>query len=238
MSEEIPLELASNVAYYKTAAAVATFSSYGLSEEEVYLFSKYYHAGDSVLDLACGMGRTTLLLHEMGIAVRGVDYSTLFIEIAKRRFPYLDLRIGSYEKIEENDSSFDHVLISICGIDCAFPEEQRMTAIRECARVLKPGGTLICSSHNIKSLHFLSPYYNNRARIFWKLRNTINAFKEKCYIKEGSEYLFYAAPDYTLRQIRSSGLELLEIRGFGNRSERINRYFSPYLHFVFTKPRP
>jgi ubiquinone/menaquinone biosynthesis C-methylase UbiE len=232
--EEVPTELATNLGHYRTSAAVALYSVYRLLPEEEYLFPKYYKAGENVLDLACGLGRTTLMLHEMGLAVRGVDRSDVFIQIAQRRFPYLDLRVGSYDCIEEADSSFSHVLISINGIDCAFPEAQRLAAIRECARVLKPGGTFIYSSHNLKSMHLFSPYYRNQLR--WKLRNCLKAFKEQSYIMENGEYLFYTTSDRVVQQTEEMGLKLLEMKGFSKIFDRLDKYFSPYIHYVFTKP--
>jgi cyclopropane fatty-acyl-phospholipid synthase-like methyltransferase len=78
LTQEDSPELSANLAYFKTAGAVLEYSSYQLFPEEEYFFSKYYKAGESVLDLACGMGRTTLLLHERGLAVRGVDRSEVF----------------------------------------------------------------------------------------------------------------------------------------------------------------
>jgi ubiquinone/menaquinone biosynthesis C-methylase UbiE len=234
MPDEIPKELATNIASYRTAAAVAEFSYYSLHSDEEYLFSKYYKVGDNILDLACGMGRTTLLLHELGFQVRGLDLSNVFIDLAKRRFPYLDFRVGSFDNIEESDSSFSHVLISQNGIDCAYPESQRITALHECARVLKPGGTFIYSSHNLKSLHWFSPYYRNRLR--WKMRNSTKAYGDACYVREDGEFLFYATPEYVVRQTEQSGLKLVEVRGFARfRDEHIDRYFSPYIHYVFTK---
>jgi ubiquinone/menaquinone biosynthesis C-methylase UbiE len=235
LPQESTPELAATLAHYRTAEAVADYSVYRFYPGEHYLYSKYYKAGENVLDLACGLGRTTLLLHEMGLAVRGVDISEIFVEIAKRRLPYLDLRIGSYSNIDEADSSFAHVLISHNGIDCAFPETQRVQALRECARVLKPGGTLIYSSHNLKSLHWFSPYYRDRLK--WKLSNTLQAFREKAYILEETEYIFYSTPEYVIRQTEAAGLRLLEMKGFGRfGSKGIDAYFSPYLHYVFEKP--
>src|ERR1700722_19398317 len=232
---EIPHELAVNLAAFHTVQAVADFSFYRLLKEEEYLFPKYYKSGDSVLDLACGLGRTTLLLHEMGLAVHGVDRSDLFIQIAKRRLPYLDLRVGSYDNIEEADSSFSHVLISLNGLDYAYPAAQRFAALQEGARVLKPGGTLIYSSHNLKSLHWFSPYYRNR--LIWKARNSIKAFKECDYVVEGGVYTFYASSGFVVGQTQAVGLKMVEMRGFFKLGTgRLDRYFSPYIHYVFTKP--
>jgi SAM-dependent methyltransferase len=235
LPEDVPLELADNLAAFRTAQAVADLSVYKLLTEEEYLFPKYYKSGDAVLDLACGVGRTTLLLHEIDLVVRGVDRSEILIEVAKRRFPYLDLQVGSYDHIEEPDSSFSHVLISFNGIDYAFPAAQRVAALKECARVLKPGGTFIYSSHNLKSIHWFSPYYRGRLR--WKLRNSIKAFREWDYVLEDGVYAFYATPDFVVRQTEEVGLKLLEMRGFSKlRNERLDRYFSPFIHYVFRKP--
>jgi ubiquinone/menaquinone biosynthesis C-methylase UbiE len=234
-TEESPLELAQNLAAYRTPEVVANLSVYRWFDEEVNLFPEYYKPGETVLDLACGVGRTTLLLHEMGVAVRGVDISDVLIETAKRRFPYLDLRIGSYDQIEEPGASFDHVLISFNGIDYAFPMAQRITALRECARVLRPGGTFIYSSHNLKSMHWFSPYY--RGRMAWKLRNAWRAFKEWDYVLEDGVYAFYASPQFVLRQTEDIGFNLVEVRGFSKiRHQRLDVYFSPYVHYVFRKP--
>jgi ubiquinone/menaquinone biosynthesis C-methylase UbiE len=235
LSVQIPPELAQNLQAFKTPQAVDEYSLYLLFPEEKRLFAKYYKPGDRILDLACGLGRTTLLLHEMGMSVRGVDASEVFINTAKRRLPYLDLRVGSYDRIEETDSAFSHVLISFNGIDYAFPESQRVTALHECARVLKPGGTLIYSSHNLKSLHFFSPRY--RYRVLWKLRNSLKAFKQRAYVLEAGVHTLYTSPAYVIRQTESAGLKCLEMvwfRMIGN--DRLDRYFSPYIHYVFAKP--
>jgi len=237
LSEYTPPEVVQNQAIFNSMAAVSEFSVYRLFPEEKFLFARYYRPGQSVLDLACGLGRTTLLLHEMGMVVRGIDRAELLIQTAKRRLPYLDLKVGSYESIDEPDSTFSHVLISFNGIDYAFPAAQRLTALHECARVLKPGGTLIYSSHNLKSLHWYSPYYRRRLR--WKVRNTLKAFKEWDYVLEDGVHTFYASSRFVVRQTEEVGLNLLEIRGFCRlENEPIDRYFSPYIHYVFSKPTP
>lgn len=236
MADEIPRQLAENLAAFRTAQAVADYSFYRLFAEELYLYPKFYKPGDTVLDLACGLGRTTLLLHEMGLHVRGVDRSDVFIETAKRRLPYLDLRVGSYEQIEEKDCSYDHVLISFNGIDFAYPESQREVALRECLRVLKPGGTFIYSSHNLKSMHWYSPHYRDRLR--WKLSYSVPAFREWAYVKEEGIHTFYASPEFVIRQTEALGAKLVEKRELANRRFRnLVKRFAPYIYYVFEKPR-
>jgi len=234
MPEGIPTERAVNLNYYRNAAALAAFSFYRLLDEEEELFAKYYVKGQSVLDLACGMARTTLLLHELGMNVRGIDQSRLFIETARKRFPYLDLHEGSFDSLDEADSSYDHILLALNSIDYAFPVSQREAALRECARILKPGGTLIYSSHNIKSLHLCSPHYWNQIR--WKLRNCADAFHDSRYILEAGQHTLYTSQQFVKKQTETVGLQFVELRGFKKIGvQTLDQYFSPYLHYVFRK---
>jgi hypothetical protein len=72
----------------------------------------------------------------------------------------------------------------------------------------------------------------------WKLAHCRHAFKENAYILEGTEYLFYTVPEYVVRQTESVGLKFLEMKGFERfRSKGIDLFFSPYIHYVFEKPR-
>jgi ubiquinone/menaquinone biosynthesis C-methylase UbiE len=235
MSETIPVELKLNLEAYRTASAVAAYSNYHLLDEEAHLFAKYYQAGESVLDLACGMGRTTLLLHEMGMRVKGVDQSELFIETARRRLPYLDLCVGSFDRIEERNDSYSHILISFNSIDLAFPESQRLETLRECVRILKPGGTFIFSSHNLKSLHLFSPC--SILHPIWKLRQAPKAFGQRRYVVEDGMHVFYATRKFVIDQAEACGLKFLESVSFHKiRNISTGLYFSPYIHYAFQKP--
>ncbi len=235
LPDHISPELQANLEAYRTASAVAQYANYRLMEEEEYLFSKYYRAGESVLDLACGLGRTTLLLYEMGMVVRGIDRSDVFIEVARRRLPYLDLRIGSYDRIEEPEASFSHLMISYNGIDYAFPETQRAAALRESVRVLKPGGTLIFSSHNLKSLHWFSPC-SFRSPLE-RIRNAPRAFRQQAYVLEEGLHTFYASRRFVIWQAEQYGLKLLETVSFRRiRNHRLGLYLSPFIHYAFQKP--
>src|SRR4051794_19763892 len=64
---------ARNADLFRTAEAAERYSVYRLTPNEKSLVGRYYQAGESVLDLACGAARTTLRLHELGMRVKGVD---------------------------------------------------------------------------------------------------------------------------------------------------------------------
>jgi ubiquinone/menaquinone biosynthesis C-methylase UbiE len=226
-----------NLEAYRTDDAIEKYSSYQLYAIEKYLFKKYYKANESILDLACGSGRTTLRLYEMGFSnVKGIDLSDVLINTAKKRFPYLQFEIGSYTDIKERDSSYDHVLISHNGLDYAYPEAEREKALSECNRVLKKNGTLILSSHNIKALHFTPYFFLHWRRAVWKFQNTFNAFRDKAYIRDLGMYTFYGSPVYVIDQVARHHFELIEVRGFRMSANGLfNKYISPYIHFVFRK---
>ncbi len=224
-----------DVEYYRSAEAVESYSRYYLLREEKYLFRKFYCPGQTVLDLACGLGRTTVLLHEMGMQVRGSDLSDVLIQHARRRFPYIPFDVGSYTAIDAAHDSYDHVLISFNSIDHACPVTERVQALRECFRVLKPGGMFIFSSHNLKALH-MSPFLYRR--VPWMLRNSLRAFREQAYVIDFGLCLSYAAPEYVIRQTESQGFRLVAMVGFRlAESLRFNKYFSPYIHYAWEKPR-
>jgi ubiquinone/menaquinone biosynthesis C-methylase UbiE len=219
---------------YQTDDAVEKYSHYGLYPNERYLFEKYFPRDQFILDLACGAGRTTLRLTELGYHTKGVDLSEKLIAIAKRRFPNIAFEVGNYCDIHEKDHSVDNILISHNGLDYAHPESQRVKAIGECARVIRRGGMLIISSHNIKSLH-ASPYFF-KERKMWMLKNTLHAFKEKGYIMDLGMYTFYCSPKYCIKQMADHGFKLREVVGFRqSHSDVFIKYVSPYNHYVFQK---
>lgn len=230
-----PVIGAENLRYYSSSQAIEECSVYSLYPEEEYFITQYYRPGDKVLDLACGLGRTTLRLHEMGLLVVGIDLSETLISAAKRRFPYLDLRVGSFTSIEEPDAAYSHVLISSNAIDLALPESNRVAALHECARVLQPGGTLIYSAHNLKALHLLSPRYWRRP--LWKLRHTHKAFRSLAPISEDGLHGLFAAPEAVIRQTESAGFKFLGMMGPAMSARLwLNRWLSISIYYAFRKP--
>jgi ubiquinone/menaquinone biosynthesis C-methylase UbiE len=239
-SSRISPERASALDYYlsPTSETVDECSVYSLWPEEKYLLSRYLRTGDRIADLACGMGRTTLCLHEMGYAIVGMDLSEALIRAARKRFPYLDLRVASFTDIPEPNESFSLALISGNAVDLAYPVSERITALRECARILKPHGTLIFSSHNLKSLHLISPCYWRRP--VWKIRHALKAFRPVAHIAahsaEAGLHGLFVSPEEVIRQCEAEGFKFLEMVGMGVSKRRLNMNLrSVYIHYAFQK---
>ena len=97
--------------------------------------------GGRVLDLGCGAGEPIAgwLIRE-GYRVTGMDFSQPMLDIAARRFPDGDWRLGDMRTLE-----LPGRFHGIIGWDSFFhltPDEQRAT-IPRLARHLEPGGVLM-----------------------------------------------------------------------------------------------
>jgi SAM-dependent methyltransferase len=98
-------------------------------------------AGQRVLDIACGTGvlaRAAAGRVEPGGSVVGLDINEGMLDVARRTAPHIEWRQGSAEALPFDGRAFDAV-ISQFGL-MFFSD--RVAAIREMARMLRPGGRL------------------------------------------------------------------------------------------------
>lgn len=93
-------------------------------------------ARGDVLDLGCGDGRLGVPLQQRGLRVLGVDVSAVGVERARRRGLWA-IRASALA-LPFADGSFDSVVAGF-GTMAHLPAE---LALRESARVLRPGGTM------------------------------------------------------------------------------------------------
>ena len=97
--------------------------------------------GQRVLDVACGTGvlaRHVATVVGKGGSVAGLDAGRGMLAVAKRMAPSVEWQEGAAESLPYDDASFDAVL---CQFGLMFFQD-RQGALREMARVLKPGGRL------------------------------------------------------------------------------------------------
>jgi SAM-dependent methyltransferase len=93
---------------------------------------------DRLLDVGCGGG---LLLRDAlasGATVTGLDHSEDMARLARERAPGADVVLGSAEQLPFADASFTAIAMSIVFFFLPDP----IAVLRECRRVLAPGGRL------------------------------------------------------------------------------------------------
>jgi SAM-dependent methyltransferase len=102
--------------------------------------------GQAVLDAACGPGLYAAELVAAGAAVAAFDASAPMVELARRRLgPDADvrqLRLG--EPLPYQDASFD---LAVCALAIHYVDD-RVAALAELNRVLRPGGALVLSTQH------------------------------------------------------------------------------------------
>jgi SAM-dependent methyltransferase len=64
-------------------------------------------SGTRLLDVGCGSGELCTQAAARGATVSGIDAAEGMVEIARRRLPGADLRVGPMERLPWDDASFD-----------------------------------------------------------------------------------------------------------------------------------
>jgi SAM-dependent methyltransferase len=110
------------------------------------LFEAVLHAagagpGTRLLDVGCGTGLTLVLAQERGAIPAGLDVSPGLLGIARERLPAAVLREGDMETLPFDDDSFD----AVTGVNAFQFAGDPPRALREAARVTRPGGRVVAS---------------------------------------------------------------------------------------------
>jgi ubiquinone/menaquinone biosynthesis C-methylase UbiE len=98
-------------------------------------------SGQRVLDVACGTGALTVAVADRvspGGAVLGLDANPEMLAVARRKHADIEWHDGRAESLPFADASFDAV-VSQFGL---MFFDDRVAALREMQRVLRPGGRL------------------------------------------------------------------------------------------------
>jgi len=125
-------------------------------EQTIFNFLKDKLSAMKMLDIGIGAGRTTVHFAPFVKEYIGVDYAEGMVEVCKKKFnskfPGYIFQQADVRKLEQYpESEFDFVLFSFNGIDYITADE-RLLALQQIRRVLKPEGYFCFSSHNIQSL--------------------------------------------------------------------------------------
>jgi ubiquinone/menaquinone biosynthesis C-methylase UbiE len=114
------------------------------------------HASDVVLDAGCGTGVNIILLHSRVRRVLGLDYAAAAVtrcqkRLAAQRITNAEVSQGDITATKLPPASVDRI---VCMSVLQYVDDNQVQrALREFARLLRPGGTLILHVKNLSSLY-------------------------------------------------------------------------------------
>lgn len=116
--------------------------------------------GERAADLGAGTGFITEALVNRGLSVVAVDQSEVMLDALRQKFPSaaVDCRPGEAEALPLEDGTVDHAFANMY----LHHVERPAAAIREMARILKPGGTLVVTDLDSHDFEFLRTDQHDR----------------------------------------------------------------------------
>ncbi|SIS57315.1 class I SAM-dependent methyltransferase [Salimicrobium flavidum] len=111
----------------------------GSRKKVIPFFQSFVPEKSSVLDIGCGDGEGSEMLHNKGYDVTGVDLSSKMIEMAKQRREGIQFLQADLAALPFDEAEFDGVMVINCLEWVASP----LQGIEEIKRVVKPGGVMI-----------------------------------------------------------------------------------------------
>jgi SAM-dependent methyltransferase len=155
-----------NRAAYSRRKTVRSYSGLpiGLFEAERVILERLRPEleGRKLLDIGVGGGRTTPAILSISSDYTAIDYSAGMAERVRNCWPEIDVYWLDVRKMKPFVAdTFDFALFSFNGLDL-MNHSDRLQAMNEIHRVLKPGGIFVFSSHNRDG---------DAARPAWRRRN-------------------------------------------------------------------
>lgn len=127
------------------AVAQVTLPDSNQRNLEIETVLKYLPRGQYVLDVGCGNGYSTSIFAPYGKQIVGIDYSESMIARAKQEYGQLanvKFEVKDLLQLDFPPDTFDVAIAQRCLINLPTWEKQQQ-AIKNVARVLKPGGVFI-----------------------------------------------------------------------------------------------
>lgn len=226
-------QLNKNLTVYNHPAVVEKYQKESLYGPEEIIFNDFFIPRGKTLDIGCGAGRTTINLHKKGFAVTGIDFAENMIKQAKQNYPELDLELMDVTKLQFPSNTFDNILFSFNGLDYLYPKSNRLAALEEIYRALKPKGVFAFSSHNSKFIP------NSPGRIKnWLLNIHHLILGSNYYIdrqKHGDLFTFRANPSSQVAYLDKVGFKVIKILSRYTVKNWLVQFRDPWPYYVCRK---
>lgn len=148
-----------------------------------------------LLDVGCGTGHHLRRLRSQGFQVTGIDGSAAMLVEARRLNPDVDFRLATVDDLPFPDGSFDVVL----SIEVVRYLPDPVPMLRECARVLRPGGVAVLTA---------APRFNVNG--YWLVNRLATALPLRGLVRLKQ---FFTTSAALRRQLERSGFGSIEIHG-------------------------
>lgn len=118
-------------------------------------------SGKTAADVGAGTGFISQGLIQEGLRVIAVDQSEAILNEMKRKFgdiDAIDYRVGNAQDLPIPDQAVDYTFANMCLHHVESPPD----AIREMARILRPGGRLVITDADEHDFEFLREEHHDR----------------------------------------------------------------------------
>ncbi|MFN0198140.1 MAG: class I SAM-dependent methyltransferase [Planctomycetaceae bacterium] len=186
-----------------------------------------FRPGMTVLDVGCGYGRELQRLADAGCLPIGIDPFSECVE--QSRSLGFTAHQGYAEHLPFADNSFDGVISQV-----VLPYTNDVRTLREIARVLKPGGRCILSTHGLGYYWLIMRQAEQWRRACYAIRSIVNTWFYRFTGFKLPRYLgdtIYQSPGQLKRIATRSGLDVIE--------ENIAHRFwgmPVFMYYTFRKP--
>ena len=190
----------------------------GLLDSERLLVSRYFSKNDRILDIGCGAGRTTLGLYRLGyLNVQGVDLSGGMIErakfMAKEAGCPIPFEVGDATDLQWGDRRLDAALFGGLGLMCIPGYDNRLQALNEVRRVLRPGGHFIFTTHDRDAVREFADFWE-KEEASWDAGTQdgrLLEFGDRIIVDSGTPtFIHIPTREKVIEMVQRSGLVLVE----------------------------
>jgi ubiquinone/menaquinone biosynthesis C-methylase UbiE len=221
--------------------AYTTGFDFGAGEE--YVYNMYFAKHKNLLDLGCGGGRTTFLIHSLFSQVLGLDINERLIRFAERKATQESVPVcfivGDATALPLRSASYDNALFSYNGIEGIPASNKRINCLQEVHRVLQSGGIFIFTTHTFFSMVYQGFHAKKIIRLVTKkLPLCPPLFPESDRLRFGDVAFPSGSgeipwnitnPFAMLHRLRKAGFRILYV----NSAERVTRGLKPSLLSFF-----